>query len=573
MIAAVNAEADSIAAGDGGALAQIGSEGDDPNVTPSVVTAAQIAAITGVTGVDPANEAAYQAYIDNNPDLFSEPDATLAEVQAMIDAVNANAEPGGEAGILAQIGTEADAGTVSTVTAEQLAALTGITGVDPAKEGDYQQYIANNPDAFASPATLAEVQAMIDELNMGLPAGMAISNADQTKIVVSLYDDNYLPYTAPTGPATTNVVSPDGTTETLVDIQGVIGTLGSGDELTVSLSYSATVAVAYPAVNKVVSVPSTYIEGGGGPIDLIFDYPAGTTVVGTGTITATIYAASTLNVKKLDINAGLGNDRRGIQIAQFSLAADDSGGSGTVGVNIMAGIPDRMFGKADNTGSTTSHNFIYLPLTAANGQVWLNNNLGAHYNHVDHPSFNPAKQAEDPEDHLAWGSLFQWGRKPDGHELVTYTSNARTSGWIITNKTSVRSNDPNHALVIDNDFIYPAWFTDGDYTRWDGVDAANNPCPEGFKVPSESDWLQIPRNTLFTDPLIADLKFTNHLWRYLSHHTHDIYAVQAHYWTSRIATSTTDRSFIQIVGPNAVIAFLDGTYGLTDGNAVRCIQD
>ncbi|MDA9251028.1 hypothetical protein N9P53_04775, partial [Flavobacteriaceae bacterium] len=413
-----------------------------------------------------------------------------------------------------------------------------------------------------------------EAVSTSLPAGMAITNADQTKIVVSLYDDNYLPYTAPTGPAITNVVSPDGTTETLVDIQGVIGTLGSGDELTVSLSYSATVAVAYPEVNKVVSVPSTYIEGGGGPIDLIFDYPAGTTVVGTGTITATIYAASTLNVKKLDINAGLGNDNKGIQIAQFSLAANDSGGSGTVGVNIMAGIIDRMFGKADNTGSTTSHNFIYVPVTAANGQVWLNNNLGAHYNHVDHPSFNPAQQAENPEDHLAWGSLFQWGRKPDGHELVTYTNNVRNStGKTLTSKTTVRSNNPNHALVIDNDFTFPAWFTDGDYTRCDGVDAANNPCPEGFKVPSESDWLQIPRSTLFTDPLIADVKFTSHLWRYLSHATYDIYAPLSAYWTSRTGTTNTDRGFIQRVGPTAIGSFLDGNYGLTDGNPVRCIQD
>ena len=165
MIAAVNNEASSTT---GGALAQIGSEADDPDTTNSVVTASELAAVTGVTGVDPNNKTAYQDYIDNNPDLFSSP-ATVAEVNAMIAAVNANEEPNGENSILAQIGLDADSGTVSSVTAAQLAALTGITGVNPDNEADYQQYIADNPDLFSSPANLAEVQAMIDAFNGPMP--------------------------------------------------------------------------------------------------------------------------------------------------------------------------------------------------------------------------------------------------------------------------------------------------------------------------------------------------------------------------------------------------------------------
>jgi hypothetical protein len=68
-------------------LAQIGNEGDSPNIIPSVVTTTQLASVPGVTGVVPANQAAYQAYIDANPSLFSAP-ATVAEVQAMITIVN-----------------------------------------------------------------------------------------------------------------------------------------------------------------------------------------------------------------------------------------------------------------------------------------------------------------------------------------------------------------------------------------------------------------------------------------------------------------------------------------------------
>ena len=80
MITAVNTAQANI-------LAQIGNEGDNPDTENSVVTAAQLASLSGITGVVPANEDAYQDYIDANPNSFSSP-ATLAEVQAMITAVN-----------------------------------------------------------------------------------------------------------------------------------------------------------------------------------------------------------------------------------------------------------------------------------------------------------------------------------------------------------------------------------------------------------------------------------------------------------------------------------------------------
>lgn len=70
-------------------LQQIGLEADQPNQLYSVVTASQLDSIAGVVGVDPANEAAYQTYIDANPTLFSSP-ATVAEVNAMVTEVNAN---------------------------------------------------------------------------------------------------------------------------------------------------------------------------------------------------------------------------------------------------------------------------------------------------------------------------------------------------------------------------------------------------------------------------------------------------------------------------------------------------
>jgi uncharacterized protein (TIGR02145 family) len=142
-------------------LIQIGNEADSPDVNPSVVTATEIASISGITGVVPANETAYQDYIDANPNLFSAP-ATEAQVQAMIDAVNANES------LLANIGTDADNGNNALTAGTEAAdynALPNVSGAIPANEAAYLAYIADNAAAFDSPATEAQVQAMIDQVN------------------------------------------------------------------------------------------------------------------------------------------------------------------------------------------------------------------------------------------------------------------------------------------------------------------------------------------------------------------------------------------------------------------------
>jgi len=77
-----------LAAASDAVLTQIGNEADSPDTVNSVVTAAQLSTILpAITGVEAANQTAYQDYIDANPGSFSSP-ATQAEVQAMVDAIN-----------------------------------------------------------------------------------------------------------------------------------------------------------------------------------------------------------------------------------------------------------------------------------------------------------------------------------------------------------------------------------------------------------------------------------------------------------------------------------------------------
>ena len=126
------------------------------------MTTEQLALITpALTNVVDDNEAAYQAYIDNNPTLFDSP-ATPVQVQAMVDLVNASQT------VLVQIGLEADdSDTVNAeVTTDQLGLiLPSVTNIEANNETAYQDYIDNNPSLFSSPATQAEVQAMVDAVN------------------------------------------------------------------------------------------------------------------------------------------------------------------------------------------------------------------------------------------------------------------------------------------------------------------------------------------------------------------------------------------------------------------------
>ncbi|MEH0690824.1 hypothetical protein H4F17_17460, partial [Vibrio cholerae] len=127
-----------------------GSNADAGN---SNITVAQLQTVSpALTGLIAGNEAAYQAYIGANPNAFSSP-ATATELQAMVNAVNTSQDT------LTQVD--------SNITVTQLQTIIPpITGLVTENEASYQAYIAANPGSFSSPATAAEVQAMVNAVNM-----------------------------------------------------------------------------------------------------------------------------------------------------------------------------------------------------------------------------------------------------------------------------------------------------------------------------------------------------------------------------------------------------------------------
>jgi hypothetical protein len=360
--------------------------------------------------------------------------------------------------------TYSGSGTFASVGPQELV-LTA-TGT-PTSTGTHTFSINTSPSCSFSATTIV------------FPATFSLIALSNTYIN-SVYDVDYLPYSPPTTVASLNSLAADGVNETTtVNIQGSIPTTGK----TINIVVATTASVTLPAyVSPIISIPAEYTEDNISR-DIKLSWDAQILSSTSRFITAKIVAiGGTLNLKKLDINAGNGNNNLGILAGTLSYIRNNANELGSLHLRIMPGIPDKMFGIADNTGSTTSHLLLYLPIETETGETWLNNNLGAYYAKIGHASFNPNQQATSYSDHLAYGSLFQWGRKADGHELINYSSG--TSGVPVTNTTtSTQSDIPTHASFIRS---YSDWRVTPNDDLWAFESSTNNPCPVGFKVPGET---------------------------------------------------------------------------------------
>lgn len=108
------------------------------------------------------------------------------------------------------------------------------------------------------------------------------------------------------------------------------------------------------------------------------------------------------------------------------------------------------------------YGLIKSPLT---NRIWLDRNLGA------------SRACVSPYDKACFGDYYQWGRGTDGHEKP----NSKT-----TKIPSLVAN-PTHGKFVIYSKDNKNWITPLDTTMWKGVNAINNPCPTGFKVPSKKE--------------------------------------------------------------------------------------
>lgn len=189
------------------------------------------------------------------------------------------------------------------------------------------------------------------------------------------------------------------------------------------------------------------------------------------------------------------------------------------------------------------------------GQVWMDRNLGASW---------VATSLFDAE---AYGDLFQWGRPADGHQ-------SRTSP---TTSTLSDSDVPGHGSFITTTTLPRDWRVPPNDNLWQGALGINNPCPAGFRLPTNTEWETERLSWVTNDPLGA---FTSPLKfvlaggrRYedgLVIHT----GVNGYYWSSTVLDTTSSPldSLSQLLCISGYGAEMCYGYRAT-GYSVRCIED
>jgi uncharacterized protein (TIGR02145 family) len=114
------------------------------------------------------------------------------------------------------------------------------------------------------------------------------------------------------------------------------------------------------------------------------------------------------------------------------------------------------------TGTPTVIVDVTNPTT---GAIWMDRNLGA------------TQAATSSTDANSYGDLYQWGRRSDGHQC-------RTSA---TTTTLSSTDQPANGSFISTASSPFDWRSPQNTNLWQGVNGINNPCPSGYRLPTDAE--------------------------------------------------------------------------------------
>ncbi len=200
------------------------------------------------------------------------------------------------------------------------------------------------------------------------------------------------------------------------------------------------------------------------------------------------------------------------------------------------------------------------------GQIWMDRNLGA------------SRVAMSPTDSEAYGDLYQWGRLADGHEKRNSPSIIGTSSKDV----------PGHGnfLIVDVSTLDPYspndWRMPQNDNLWQGATGTNNPCPDGFRLPTATEldterasWSSNDEKGAFASPL----KLVMAGWRCYDGSLTELGETGA-YSSSTVSVVVSPLESIQLDGSYSKgLTFFSGKAKISQagvragGSSVRCIKD
>ena len=225
--------------------------------------------------------------------------------------------------------------------------------------------------------------------------------------------------------------------------------------------------------------------------------------------------------------------------------------NGLMWTNMMGNPTESLFTCGS---STVTFNYYGSPvrygIIMSAGKCWLDRNLGAY------------RVAITNTDDSAYGDLFQWGRGDDGHQL-------RTS---MTTTTLSSSDIPGDSYFIITNALPYDWRSPQNGNLWQGINGINNPCPAGFRLPSESElnnerlsWFENNSEGAFASPLRLPLAgYRNNNGSLI-----DVGSLFS-YWSNSTIFAGVNSSFFLRLHSNGITSVEIAQRGF--GNSVRCIK-
>ncbi len=183
------------------------------------------------------------------------------------------------------------------------------------------------------------------------------------------------------------------------------------------------------------------------------------------------------------------------------------------------------------------------------GKTWMDRNLGA------------SRAATSSTDAAAYGDLYQWGRAADGHQK-------RNSG---TKSIRSKSDNPGHGSFITMALLVSQpydWRNPPNDNLWQGVNGVNNPCPPGYRMPTEAEWQEELLSWSSNDAagaFASPLKLPLAGYRYSGGSLGSV-GVLGQYWSS--TAKSPNSSLLSFGG-----AASTHSYSRARGYSVRCIKD
>ena len=223
-------------------------------------------------------------------------------------------------------------------------------------------------------------------------------------------------------------------------------------------------------------------------------------------------------------------------------------------------------GNGNNTSGSAGIGDAYGEVASATGKVWLDRNLGA------------TQVATGSQDFASYGDLYQWGRAADGHQVIVRDAAtpangappAGSSASIGTQAATFIADEGSNAW--DAKFITGSsdWLSAPIENLWTGTAAENNPCPSGFRIPTNAELNQERASwtaNTSVGAINSPLKLPLPGYRNSSNGTLSNVGSSGYYWSSTVSST-----YARNLNINSSNAYMFNS-GRAFGFSVRCIKD